>query len=208
LFKIEEAHLIIAEAQVADNNLAAAENTLKGLIRLVQDRPTSSFPNQQQDRTQNNPGSRPDNADVAVAASAEDPLRMCLVLNRKLGDILVPTVAGTSVTDAMVEEAMTQEQTALELVYLMRQEIFMGEGRRLSDMGVRMVISEIEYLANENIDEDHPGTEPINPPFIESISTELDAFTYDLAAKTAIIRHNINRIIATNRSSEWVAPFH
>ncbi|WP_209330297.1 hypothetical protein [Lunatimonas salinarum] len=208
LFKIEEAHLIIAEAQVSDGNLSGAESTLKSLLELVNGRPTSTFNNDQQDRTQNNPGSRPDKANVAIAASPQDPLRSGLVLDRKTGDITVPTISGTSVTSQLIEEALDSEETALELVYLLRQEIFIGEGRRLADMGVRLVISEIEYLANENIDEDHPGTVPVIPPFIQSINTEIDAFTYDVEAGTAIITHNINRIISTNRNNEWVAPFH
>lgn len=208
LLKIEEAHLIIAEAQISDNNLGGAEDTLKGLLGLVGTRTVSTFSNTQQDRTENNPGSRPDNAEVAVAASAADPLREGLVLDRQAGNISVATISGTSVTEAMIEDAMASEEAALELLYLMRQEIFIGEGRRLSDMGVRLVISEIEYLANENIDEDHPGTVPVIPPFIQSIATELDAFTYDAAAGTCVITHNINRIISSNRSNEWVAPFH
>jgi len=200
--------LILAEALVSDGNLAGAETTLKGLLQLINDRPTSTFNNDQQDRTQNNPGSRPDNSEVVVAASAQDSFRSGLVLDRKSGNITVPTISGTSVSPQMIEVAMASEQAALELIYLLRQEIFIGEGRRLSDMGVRLVISEIEYLANENIDEDHPGTIPVIPPFIQSISTEMDAFTYDAEAGTSVITHNINRIISTNRNNQWVVPFY
>lgn len=208
LLKIEEAHLIIAEAQISDNSLSAAEATLKGLLELVNGRTVSTFSNDQQDRTELNPGSRPDNSDVAVAASPEDPLREGLVLDRKSGNISVSTISGTSVDESMIEEAMASDVSALELLYLLRQEIFIGEGRRLADMGVRLVISEIEYLANENIDEDHPGTVPVIPAFIDSIKDELDAFDYNASAGTCVIKHNVNRIIVENRSNEWVAPFH
>ncbi|MEX0884198.1 MAG: hypothetical protein WDZ72_12055 [Cyclobacteriaceae bacterium] len=208
LFKIEEAHLIISEAQVADSDLVGAGNTLKALVELVESRETSSFDNDQQDRTEREPGSRPDSTDIAVAASPEDPLVEGLVLYRKGENINVPTISGTSVDKERIDASLGSIEEALELIYLMRQEIFIGEGRRLSDMGVRLVISEVEYLANENIDEDHPGTKPVIPPFIDAIKDELDAFDYDQNAKTCIITHNINKILSQNSSSDLVLPFH
>jgi tetratricopeptide (TPR) repeat protein len=207
IFKAEEAHLIIAEAAVSDNMLQDAKVELSDLISLVASRPRSTFSNTQQDRTQRDPGSRPNASDIVVSASQGELARAGLVLTRSGGPITVPTVSGTSVTDAMLITATTEDQL-LELIYLMRQEIFLGEGIRLSDMGVKLVISEIEYLANPNIDASHPGVTPVIPPFIDAIKDELDAFTYNAAVKTAVITHNVNRILVANKNSEFVLPFH
>ena len=43
----------------------------------------------------------------------------------------------------MIEAAQTQDEL-LELIYLMRQEIFFGEGRRPADLGLRMPLSNVE----------------------------------------------------------------
>lgn len=207
IFKAEEAHLIIAEAAVSDNNLQNAKEVLVELLDLVEERPTSSFNNAQQDRTQRAPDSRPNAADITVAAGAGQPMRTGLVIDRKSGNVTVATISGTSVTEEMIENATTEDQL-LELIYLMRQEIFIAEGRRLSDLGVKFVVSEIEYLANPNIDENHPGVKAVVPPFIDQIKTELDAFTYDVQARTVVITHNLNQLLVNNKGSEFVLPFH
>src|SRR3712207_8063255 len=44
--------------------------------------------------------------------------------------ISVPYISGTSVDEAMINRCTTVDET-LQLIYLMRQEIFMAEGRRV-----------------------------------------------------------------------------
>lgn len=207
IFKAEEARLIIAEAAVSDNNLTAAKTELNNLLGLVASRPTATFKNDQQDRVQGNPGLRPDSTDIVVAASQGEAFRSGLVLYRKGDPITVATVSGTSVNAEMIDATST-EDGVLELIYLMRQEIFLGEGRRLSDMGVKYVISEIEYLSNPNVDENHPGVKPVVPQFIDAIKTELDAFAYDKEARTVVMKHNLNKVLVNNKSSVDVLPFH
>lgn len=204
MLKIEEAHLILAEAALADNNLAQAKTNMKNTLDVVKARPVATFSDAVEGRTQSAPGSRPDKTDITVAASPDDPQRAGLVLNRQAGNVTVPLISGTSVTAAMIDAASTVD-AALELLYLMRQEIFIAEGRRMTDLGIRLVVSEVESLANSNIKPE--DTQAVIPPFLEPIKTELDAFTYDPAAKKVVIMHNLNRILVQNKTSPFVLPF-
>ncbi|MBK6263457.1 hypothetical protein JKA74_00305 [Marivirga sp. S37H4] len=206
VLKIEEAHLIIAEALLSDQDLTAGISKLRDVINVVDSRPVESFSNQQQDRTQRSPGSRPDSTDIEVAASPTDSLRSGLVLYRKGDPISVPTVSGTSVDNDYLDNVTTLDG-ALETLYLIRQEVFIGEGRRIMDMGVKFVIGEIEYLSNPNIDPSDPGVSPVIPSFIDNVRTELDDFTYDPEAREAVILHDLNRILVENKTSPYVLPF-
>ena len=44
------------------------------------------------------------------------------------------------------------------------------------------------------------------PPFLPG-DTQMDAFTLNTAARTVTIRHDLNRVLAANRSSTLVVPF-
>lgn len=201
LMKIEEAHLIICEAQLADGDIPGAQQTMKNIIALVGTRPTATFDDSTEDRFERDPGSRPDTSAVVVDGKAG------LVLDRKTGPVTVPIVSGTSLTDADVDALGTAEE-ALAALYLMRQEIFIAEGFRSVDMGLTWVISEIEALQNENIGDGHPSTLPDIPPFIDAIKADIDGFTYDAAGLTCNITVDINAIIAANAASDYVCPFH
>lgn len=205
LLKIEEAHLIKCEAAIADGALGTAQSIMKDIIALVATRPTSTFDDSVEDRTERNPGTRPDTTAAVVASSPGAPFVGGLVLNRKAGNVTVPIVSGTSVTNAMVD-AVTTEDQALELLYLMRQEIFIAEGRRMTDMGVKFVVSEIEQLANANIKVE--DTTPNLPTFFSSIADQLDAITYDATTFECTITQNVNAIIVANKTSPFVCPFH
>ncbi|NBP71033.1 MAG: hypothetical protein EBU52_20135, partial [Cytophagia bacterium] len=207
--KIEEAHLIIAESQLAQNNLAGAKTTLTNLLGVVAARPVVNVNDNVEGRTEAAPGSRPNNSAVQVAASATDALRTGLVRTRNGAGVTVPvpTVSGTSVNAAMIN-ALATEDEALELLYLMRQEIFIAEGRRMTDMGIRLVVSEVEALANSNIPAGDPSTTSSLPSFIDGIKTELDAFEYNTNANTCVIKHNVNKILVQNKTSPTVLPFH
>lgn len=205
ILKIEEAHLILCEAAIADGALPTAQAIMKDIINLVATRPTITFDDGAEDRTQLAPGSRPDTSIVTVAASPSDMMRPGLVLNRKSGPVTVPFISGTSVTEAMID-AVGSEDEALELLYLLRQEIFIAEGRRMTDMGVTFVVSQTEQLANANVKPE--DTQADIPPFIDAIRSELDAITYDAANATCTITHNVNAIIVANKTSDYVCPFH
>jgi hypothetical protein len=97
--------------------------------------------------------------------------------------------------------------TTVEVVYLMRQEIFLAEGRRQADLGIRMPVAQTEILANPRTRDGEPYTRAQVGTFIP-LAFEMDAFTYDQAARTAVIRHDMNRVLVTNRTSPFVLPFH
>jgi hypothetical protein len=205
LLKIEEAHLIKCEAAIADNQLEVAKGIMNDIIGLVATRPTTTFDDSTEDRIQGMAGIRPDSTNVQVAASPGAPLRSGLVLYRKGGPITVPFISGTSVTAPMIDAVGTADE-ALELLYLLRQEIFIAEGRRMTDMGVRLVVSEVERLANPNIKES--DLTPVLPPFMDAIKTEIDGIDYDAATGICTIKHDLNKVIVANKASDFVCPFH
>ncbi|MEL6629880.1 MAG: hypothetical protein AAFQ83_00350 [Bacteroidota bacterium] len=201
LVKIEEAHLILCEAQIAQNSLADAQQTMKDIIGLVATRRTLSLDDNREGRTHNAPGSRPDSTDVVVKASETDMERAGLVLDRQGDNIVVPVVSGTSVTEAMVDAIASQDE-AYEVLYLMRQEIFMAEGRRMTDLGIRFVVSFVEVQNNPNVSEGDAATTASLPAYIDAIKAELDDITYDPAASPRVctIKHNLNAILVANKS--------
>jgi hypothetical protein len=125
-----------------------------------------------------------------------------LVLTRQGTAVSVPTVSGTSVTDARVD-AISSVEEGVEVLYLLRQEIFISEGRRLIDLGIKLPVSDDEALSNENVSEG-AATQPIIPSFLPA-GGELDAFTVDGMQVT--IQRNLNRILAQNRTASEVVPF-
>src|SRR5690606_24300448 len=121
-------------------------------------------------------------------------------------DVAVPIVSGTSVTPAMLADA-TDEESLLELLYLMRQEIFVLEGRRMSDLGIRFPVAMQEAESNGNVG---PGSQYLQaqlPSFIP-LNRELDAFDYQDGETLVVIHHNMNRVLVENRTSSAVLPFH
>lgn len=200
--KAEEDYLILAEAAACDNDGNTARSYMQQLLTLVAQRPVL---HEVDDHLEGrfNGGSRhyPTGSAYAVAASADDSLRHGLVLDRTQ-PISVPIISGTSVTTAMIEAAQTQDEL-LELIYLMRQEIFFGEGRRPADLGLRMPLSNVE-AAHVKDAKDY-GTAVI-PPFIPT-DGGLDDFTMDEDNHTVVIKYNMNRVIVENKNSEYVVPF-
>jgi tetratricopeptide (TPR) repeat protein len=201
--KIEEAHLILAEVALADNSLAQAKTHLKNTLVAVNSRPRETFSDIADGRTQDNAGSRPNKADILVAASAADPLLPGLVLERQAPAVTVPAVSGTSLTALQIDLLLSVD-AALEKLYLMRQEIFIAEGRRMADLGIRFPVSEVESLSNSNITT--ANTTGYAPAFVKD--KPLDAFTYNAATKTAVITVNMNKVLVENKTSPDVLPFH
>ena len=205
--KAEEAHMILAEALLADGSLPAAKTRLQQLLTLVSSRATELVDSRLQLRGR--AGGKivyPNASDIQVAFAPGEPLRAGLVLTRSAGNVRVPIVSGTSVTAARID-AITTVDDGLYVLYLMRQEIFLAEGRRMADLGIRLPVARTEVLANPNAVEGEAYTESQVPSFIPD-EFEMDAFTYDAAAKTAIITHDMNRVLVQNKTSPFVIPFH
>lgn len=204
--KAEEAHLILAEAALSDEDVDGAKSELTELLALVQSRGTELVDSQLQKRGR--AGGKivyPNTADTKVAFAPDQPLRTGYVLTRSEGDVAVPTISGTSVTQADIDAIATVDD-GLYLVYLMRQEIFIAEGRRMADLGMRMPVAQTEILSNPNAQQ---GADYINPQIPAFIPTAfgLDAFEYDSVAKTVVISFDMNRVLVENKSSPAVLPF-
>ena len=138
-----------------------------------------------------------------MAASEGEPFRTGLVLDRRDPHLIaIPYISGTSVTEDWIDETSGIDEL-LTLLYLMRQEIFFGEGRRVADLGIRMPVCEVE-AANTPSAADY--LEALIPPFIPS-DYGMDDFTMDEETQQVTITYNMNRIIVENKSSEYVAPF-
>lgn len=207
LLKGEEAFLILAEASIADGDLAGARAHLLELLDVVAARPKALIDDRGQSRgRQGGTWIYPNSSAVRVAASPDDPPRAGLVLTRSEGRVEVPIVSGTSVTPEMLNAA-TDEESLLELLYLMRQEIFVLEGRRMSDLGIRFPVAMREAETNPNVGRNSPYLQARIPPFIP-LNREMDAFAYKDGDTIAVIRHNMNRVLVQNRTSPAVLPFH
>ncbi len=207
ILKGEEAYLILAEAAISRGDLDEGREHLRELLGLVASRPTALIDDRGQLRgRQGGTWIYPNASSILVAASPDEEPRAGLVLDRGEGLIEVPTVSGTSVTEAMLDAA-TDEATLLELLYLMRQEIFVLEGRRMSDLGIRFPVALQEAETNPNVELGSPYLKAQLPAFIP-LDRELDAFTYTDGDAVAVIHHNMNRILVENRGSAEVLPFH
>jgi tetratricopeptide (TPR) repeat protein len=201
IFKAEEAHLILAEANLSDGNASNAQDNISDLLELIATREVRNFDDSIEGRPEVNPGTRPDKATVVVNG------RSGLVLDRQADFVDVPSVSGTSLTAADVG-SITADDNGLTLLYRTRQEVFIAEGLRFVDMGVKLIIDENEILLNENIADGDPGTLPVIPSFIEAVIPNLDAFTYDIDAGVANTAIDLNQILVANKSSNQVLPFH
>lgn len=201
--KIEEAHLILAEAALANNSLSEAKTHLKNTLAVVNTRNKETFSDVADGRTESAPGSRPNKANILVAASPTEVPRPGLVLERQAASINVPVISGTSITAVGVDLNLSID-AALEMLYLMRQEIFIAEGRRMIDLGIKFPVSEIESLSNTNITTEQ--TTGYIPAFIPK--DQLDAFTYNATTKIAVIAVNMNKVLVSNKTSPDVLPFH
>ena len=204
LAKAEENYLILAEAALASNNLVEAKQHLTALLQLVQSRPAQSGINDQlEGRYNGGLKSFPNDPTYRVQASPNDSLRSGLIIDRRPPHLIsIPYISGTSVTQEMID-GLDNHDSALELVYLMRQETFFAEGRRPADLGIRLPLCEAEAA---NTGSGAAYTEAWIPSFVPK-NYGLDDFTVDDEAKTVTITHNMNRIIVENAHSKDVAPF-
>ena len=202
--KGEEAFLILAEAQLADGDLGGAQATLRDLLGVVAGRKKASFSDADDPRENQDGSPRPTGDDWLVAASPSAPFRDGLMLDRD-GFVTVPVISGTSVTVDRID-ALADLDDALELLYLMRQEIFIGEGRRMVDLGIKWAVPFEELLVNPNVSDGDPASFGQVPDFLPA--DEMDAFVVDEDARTVTILHDLNRILVENKASDLVLPFH
>lgn len=198
--KAEEALLILTEAAIADGDLDGAKGFMRTLLATVAGRPLKMVDDSIEGRNELEPGSRPNTSCVEVNG------RMGLVVDRDQGMIPVPTVSGTSLTEEEID-GLSNADDALKVLYRTRQEIFIAEGIRMVDMGVKLVVSETEQLQNENIAAGGSESTPQIPPFIDAVKLELDAIQFNPGSCEASTVIDVNEILVNNKSSNLVVPF-
>jgi hypothetical protein len=206
LLKAEESHLVLAEAALAVNDLAGTRARLQQLLTLVQSRPTELVDARTQQRGR--AGGLviyPDSSDYRVAFAPEQPFVSGHVLFRRTGTVRVATLSGTSVTSARIDGIATVAD-AYYVLYLMRQEIFLAEGRRMSDLGLRYPVPLAEAASNPNVSATDAFLTAVIPPFLPT-DTQMDAFTLNTTARTVVMRHDLNAVLAANRMSPLIMPF-
>jgi hypothetical protein len=203
IVKGEEAYLIIAESQIAANTLDEGRQTLKDLLtQVIAVRPVVQLDDSKETRNGGNRTDYPLTA-VNVKFDAADSTRSNYVLNRKAGTISAYTVSGTKVTAAELDAAVTQDQL-LYLLYRMRQEIFMAEGRRMTDLGIKFPVSQTEQLNNKNVKDTDIKAQI--PSFIP-LARGMDDFTYDVANGIVTMKYDMNKVLVANKQSKEIFPF-
>ncbi len=206
LLKAEEAYFILAEAQLADNQLTEAQTTLINLLNdVIASRPTANFDDSRENRDGGNRMDYPLTSDYSVKFSPEEPAVEDLILDRQAGDVTMPTVSGTRVTAEDINGAASVDEL-LEILYLMRQEVFFAEGRRVLDLGIKFPVSQIELLNNDNIVESDAFLNPRIPDFIPGDS-QMDDFVNDEGTLTITIDVNMNKVLVNNKENDAVIPF-
>ncbi len=199
--KAEEAMMIVIESLIAQNDLGSAQTMMTDLLALVQSRGARNIDDSIENRTEFDPGSRPDMDCVVVNG------RSGLVLTRSAGNINVPDISGSSLTAADIS-GIGNDLDALYLLYRTRQEVFIAEGMRMVDMGVKFVISEVEELQNDNVSAGSVGTSPQIPSFVAAAASQLDEISYDPGSCVATTTIDLNQLLVDNRTDAMVLPFH
>jgi len=203
LAKAEEAYLIVMEALLAENDLNGAKTMGIDLLNVVNTRPIELLDDSRELRNGTNRSDYPVTA-VQVRENGEAMFKDGYVLDRQAGDITVHTVSGTKVTEEDITAATTNDQL-LYLVYRLRQEIFISEGRRMNDLGIRYPVSQTEQLNNPNVGDSF--TQAVIPSFIP-LDGGMDDFIVDGTTGNVTMLYDMNQVIVDNKTSEDVAPFH
>lgn len=199
--KMEEAYLIKAEIALSDGDAPGAAQLLAQAIELAESRPTVDFIDPDARRDTEDNALRPDSGLVKASPDAE--AIDGLILPRSGNMVSVPVVSGTSL-DADQITSMSDPEAVLYHLYLARQEIFFYEGRRMSDLGIRLPMMNREIETNANIQTGATGTEVMVPDYIPA-GNEMDA--YESNGDITTILHDMNRVLAENRVSPFTMPF-
>ncbi|MBW3552672.1 MAG: hypothetical protein KY466_04130 [Gemmatimonadetes bacterium] len=207
--KAEEMHLIMAEAALAEDDLLTARGHLRDAIELALSRGTTPFIDEDP-RLNGDLTIRPRDSEIVVRADPTSPFRAGLILDRPGVEIPVPTISGTSLDPDSVF-ALTQADDIWHAFHLARQEIMLLEGRRMSDLGIRLPIMLREIEQNPSISEGDPGTVVVVPSYIPP-GQEMKLFDpqspYDvdenLVTTQVTILHDMNRRLTDNRVNAFL----
>ena len=171
--KAEEMHLILAEIELAAGNVGPGRDALVDALNLALSRPATEFfdgdPRLNADLT-----IRPRDANFEIRADADAPYVPGLVLERP-GSTVQATISGTSLDPADVQ-AMTSLDELWHALHLARQEILFLEGRRMSDLGIRLPVMQREVDQNPTLSMGDPATQPVVPSYIPPLN-QMDLYT-------------------------------
>jgi tetratricopeptide (TPR) repeat protein len=204
VLKIEEAHLILAEAAIAAGDFAQAKTHLKNAIAaaLRPDSVIGFFSTNTRPAVPAVGGSRPRSSTFTVKADAESPAIAGLIRTRP-GIVNVYPTSFTSLRAADIDALPNTEEELVRTLFLLRQEIFFLEGRRVCDLGIRLPLWRRQLDVNPI--GSGPGFDlPIVPAYIPQFGTfnpgthDMDAFT--VSGNVVTISVDMNRVLARNRA--------
>ncbi len=232
LLKTEEAHLILAEIALSDNNLTEARAQMRNAARLANSRFPVSYTDRNETRRASPAGpalsallSSVNFAQLGTAqtriivrtsptAPIDTAYATSLVRRRGAGTatdpaapFLLPTVSATSLTEARIDAVPNNRADLVRTLYLLRQEIFFLESRRMSDLGIRYPVPESQTQTNENMRLGNPGTVVIVPEWIPAGNSEMNRYTVATSDSFTIITiaNDMNDVIARNIAR--ISPF-
>jgi tetratricopeptide (TPR) repeat protein len=207
--KGEEMLLILAEVEFARGDYAAGREFIAQAVELAQSRATANFDDDDA-RLNEDLSERPHDASIGIRADPNSPLRAGLVLTRP-GIVVTPTVASSSLdADSVRNIAAADTESLIHALHLARQEMLILEGRRMTDLGIRLPVTLDEIETNDNINDGDLGTRVVVPAYLPA-QDDMDLFTpaspYDangvLVTTEVVINVDVNRILAQQR----VSPF-
>lgn len=205
--KAEDMNLILAEVALSNNDLPGARTEMKNAIAVALGttggRTVSTFIDA--DTRSGTGWSRPNGDTLVVRADASSPAIAGLVKRRSGATVSQKAFSNTSVTAANVD-TLTVAADHLWMLHLLRQQILFGEGRRMSELGIRLPIILREIETSPVINPGDPGTTSTVPAWIPAGST-MDAYTLSAATGTVTITYDMNKILAANRVARFTMPF-
>lgn len=205
--KAEEMHLILAEAALAAGDVPTGRGHLVDAINAALGRSTTTF-NDTDQRLNADLSIRPRSSTIQIAADPSSPFLSGLVLDRP-GVVTQHVVSGTSL-DPVDVAALTTLDEVWYAFHVARQEILFLEGRRMSDLGIRLPVMLREVDANPSVEPTDPAAQALVPSYIPA-GDGMDLFTpaspYDeggaLVTTQVTINVDMNRVLTDNR----VTPF-
>ncbi len=196
ILKTEEMHLILAEAALSNGDYNSAKQSMINAITLAQSRPTKKYHDTDPRR------GRPNDSAMKVKTSPNAPEISRLIQTRNGESVNVYTISHTSVIVNDIN-ALTTREEFIRALYLLRQEIFFLEGRRMSDLGIRLPVTQNQIETNPNIVAGTDGTKVFVPQYIPVGGAELDKFSVN--GDVVTITHDMNQLISEH--IQEVSPF-
>lgn len=197
VLKTEEAYLILAEAALSNGSVDEAKTALINAVNLVASRMTRTITDN--DRGRN----RPNESTYLVKADANSSAIAGLIFKREGATVTNYPISGTSLTEEKINSLNTVDEL-FHVLYLMRQEIFFTEGRRMNDLGIRLPVMGRQIDANPNVNQGDYGTVVYVPDFIPQ-GNGMDEFNIDISAGIVTITYDMNKILTQNKTI--VSPF-